>query len=173
MSARVFVIADLHFGHKKLAEVRGFASVQEHDDAIVAAWNRTVKASDVVYVLGDVFRLDRVAELKGTKKLAMGNHDQYPIARYVPLFSQIRAYYEFDGYILSHIPVHPSQFSRYLGNIHGHTHNHTMQEWHPAMNGNDGDWVDDRRYFPVSVEWCISMEPFLLRDLISILRARR
>ncbi len=50
--SRVFVIADLHFGHKKAAELRGFPSTEAHDDALVQAWTRVVTKRDVVYVLG-------------------------------------------------------------------------------------------------------------------------
>lgn len=155
--SRVFVIADLHFGHAKLAEIRGFASAEAHDNAIVEAWNRVVTKRDVVYVLGDVFRLERCADLKGTKKLAMGNHDQSPASRYIEHFSQIRACFEFDGCLLSHIPVHPGQFRRYELNIHGHTH---------------AGFIDDERYVPVSVEHCTWMEPFPLRELITARRQR-
>lgn len=152
MSAHVFVIADLHFGHKKLAELRGFDSTQAHDDAIVAAWNRTVRSADSVYVLGDVFRLERVADLNGNKKLAMGNHDQRPSSLYVGLFSQVRACFEFDGCLLTHIPVHPDQLRRWDLNVHGHTHGHALA---------------DERYVPVSVEHCPLLQPIRLRELIA------
>lgn len=157
MSNQVFVVADLHFGHAKVATTRGFASVEEHDNAIVKAWNRAVTKRDVVYVLGDVFRLDRVPELNGTKKLAMGNHDNKPVLAYAQLFSQVRGCYEFDGCLLSHIPVHPGQFCRYELNVHGHTHDNV---------------VGDLRYLPVSIEHCPYQEPALLRELIRLRRDR-
>lgn len=154
---RAYVIADLHLGHRKLAEVRGFPSMQAHDDAIVAAWNRVVTSKDVVYVLGDVFHLDRLPELNGSKKLALGNHDQYPEMRYAPHFSQVRGCFEFDGCLLTHIPVHPCQFGRYELNVHGHMHAHH---------------IDDERYVPVSVEHCTRMEPMPLHPLIHARRTR-
>jgi len=153
---RVFVIADLHFGHVKVAGVRGFASTQEHDDALVAAWNATVTKRDVVYVLGDVFQVDRVAELKGTKKLALGNHDQRPVATYDKLFSKVRACFEFDGCLLTHIPVNPNQFHRFELNVHGHMHTHALE---------------DRRFICVSAEQCQEWRPQLLRDLLKERRA--
>jgi len=154
--SNVFVIADLHFGHAKLAQVRGFDSKYAHDDALVAAWNRTVRTKDVVYVLGDVFSVDRVAELNGCKKLALGNHDQRPASVYANLFSQVRACFEFDGCILTHIPVHPSQLEkRYELNVHGHTHAHALP---------------DLRYVPTSVEHCHEMQPLPLRGIIETRR---
>lgn len=154
--SRVYVIADLHFGHAKIAALRGFDTAQAHDDALVAAWNRVVLKRDVVYVLGDVFRCDRVPELNGTKKLAPGNHDTRPMAEYVKLFSQVRACFDFDGCLLTHIPVHPSQFARWPLNIHGHTH---------------ARHLDDERYVPVSVEHCLRFEPLPLRELINSRKA--
>lgn len=148
----VYVIADLHLGHEKVAiESRGFASAAEHDEALVRAWNSVVTKKDVVYVLGDVFRLDRVAELKGTKKLALGNHDSKPASAYLALFSQVRALYGFDNCLLTHIPVHPGQRARFRLNVHGHTHAHRL---------------DDPWYIPVSVEHCPGMKPMVLRDLV-------
>jgi calcineurin-like phosphoesterase family protein len=150
--ATVYAIADLHLGHVKLASVRGFASVKEHDDAIVAAWNRVVSKRDVVYVLGDLFKLDRVPELAGTKKLVLGNHDQKPVVEYAKLFSKVAACFEFDGCLLTHIPVHPSQKARYELNVHGHTH---------------AKHIDDPWYVPVSLEHCLRYEPLPLRQLLA------
>lgn len=155
--SRVFVIADLHLGHKKAAEFRGFPSVEAHDEAIAVAWRRVVTKRDVVYVLGDVFQLGLVDELPGVKKLAMGNHDQKPWSNYGAYFSQVRAYFEFDGCLLSHIPVHPCQFGRYELNVHGHMHS---------------KHIDDERYVPVSAEHCTRMEPLPLRELIQARRER-
>ena len=153
---RVYVIADLHLGHAKVAEYRGFPTVEAHDDALVQAWNEKVGKHDVVYVLGDVFQLGRVPLLNGMKKLALGNHDQKPISNYVRLFSKVRAYFEFDGCLLSHIPVHPSQFGRYELNVHGHTH---------------ARHVDDIRYVSVSAEQCPGFRPVLLREVLEERRA--
>lgn len=150
---RVFVIADLHLGHKKCAALRGFQTTEDHDKAIVNAWNKVVTKRDTVYVLGDIFKLDCIPLLNGNKKLALGNHDLYPIIRYTPFFSKIRSSFEFDNCLLTHIPIHPGQFHRYEMNIHGHTHNH---------------FIDDPRYIPVSVEHCSNMEPLPLQALIDI-----
>lgn len=155
MTHRVFVIADLHLGHHKAAMARGFDSVFAHDNAIIEAWNSVVDKRDVVYVLGDVFRCDRLHELRGLKKLAMGNHDQKNAATYLQWFTSVRAYFEFDGCLLSHIPVHPRQIGegcRWRKNIHGHTHS-TI--------------VGDPSFISVSVEQCPGMAPRLLRDVVN------
>ena len=139
------MIADLHFGHRKVQEIRGIS-----DDELVQRWNSVVTKRDVVYVLGDVFKLHRVPELKGIKKFALGNHDQYPIARYLEHFTQVRGMFQLDGCILTHIPVHPGQFYRYRLNVHGHTHAHTLS---------------DPRYICVSVEQ-LDFKPVLLNSLL-------
>lgn len=144
--SRVYVIADLHLGHHLAAKLRGFDNVFAHDNAIVENWNRVVTKRDVVYVLGDVFRLDRLPEMRGYKKLAMGNHDKFPAARYAEHFTKVAACYQFDGCLLTHIPVHPNQFGRYRMNVHGHMHAHR---------------IDDPRYVCVSAEQ-VGMTPTLL-----------
>lgn len=148
--SNVFVIADLHLGHAKLAALRGFDNVFAHDNAIVERWNLIVGKRDVVYVLGDVFRLDRLPEMRGYKKLAMGNHDKFPASRYAAHFTKVAACFEFDGCLLTHIPVHPNQFGRYKANVHGHMHSHKL---------------DDQRYICVSAEQT-GLAPIGLRWLL-------
>ena len=80
----VWFIGDLHLGHKKVSEIRGFASTDEHDAHIVKKWREKVAPSDRVYVLGDisggsnrgeVAALDILSDLPGSKHLIAGNHD--------------------------------------------------------------------------------------------------
>jgi calcineurin-like phosphoesterase family protein len=156
--SEVYVIADLHFGHRKLAELRGFTSADEHDQALIKAWNSKVTTKDVTYVLGDVFRLDRVNELRGIKHLALGNHDQKAISTYAGYFNKVRSCFEFDNCLLTHIPVHPNQFPRFELNIHGHMH---------------AGAIEDDRYFCVSVERCAGMMPISLRSLLQHIRQSR
>ena len=115
--SKVYVTADLHLGHAKLLEIRKIT-----DDDIVNNWNSVVTVRDVVYVLGDVFRLDRINDMNGIKKLILGNHDKYPISRYLEYFSSVHAMKEYNHCILTHIPVHESQIRRWHLNVHGHTH---------------------------------------------------
>ena len=148
----IYVCADLHFGHTKVALARGFPNAATHNAVLRDAWMRTVTKRDVVYVLGDVFNQDWLQDLPGTKKLVLGNHDQRPMSVYSKVFSKIYGSYEFDGCLLTHIPVHPSQFGRYRLNVHGHTHGHSLA---------------DLRYVPVSMEVCPHYAPLPLRELIS------
>lgn len=139
--SKVFIVADLHLGHEKLAAVRGFSSAQEHDDILVTNWNSVVGRKDSTWVLGDVAfsktGLTRLAEMNGYKKLVLGNHDRYSMEEYSKYFTKIFGAIRYKECILTHIPVHEGQFGRYTRNIHGHLH---------------GNAIRDSRYVCVSVE---------------------
>lgn len=77
--------ADTHFGHRNilnLGEGRPFASIEEHDEALIDNWNARVRAHDVVHHLGDVSFLDParteaiLSRLKGRIHVVIGNHDR-------------------------------------------------------------------------------------------------
>ena len=79
---KVFFTSDLHFGHKKLAESRGFSSVEEMNEFLVEYWNKMVDKKDIVYHLGD-FSFQKFDELcktiqrlNGNITFILGNHDQ-------------------------------------------------------------------------------------------------
>ena len=52
---KLFFWSDFHHGHDKpfIFEKRGFKTVAEHDEALIARWNETVPADGVVFHLGD------------------------------------------------------------------------------------------------------------------------
>lgn len=156
---RAFVIGDLHIGHKNIIKYqpkeRPFATIEEHDAEIVRRWNNTVHAQDTIWVLGDVaFGLgafDRLKELKGIKRLVMGNHDHYPAERYLEVFRSLHGAVEVRDCILTHVPVHPSQFGRFRANVHGHLHSQLLE---------------DLRYINVSAERTF-LTPLLLIDVLN------
>lgn len=157
---RVFVISDTHFGHRKIIDIepvyRPFATIEEHDLALVERWNATVKPKDTVWHLGDVFMGGQenhsiLGKLNGIKRLVLGNHDIYPLEIYQKYFGKIFGAVKLRGCILTHIPVHPSQLeTRYVANLHGHLH---------------GKKIDDKRYICVSVEQ-IALTPILLDEVL-------
>lgn len=158
----VYIISDLHLGHKTVSELRGFSSVEEHDRAIIDRWNEVVtNKKDVVWVLGDVlFRsptFDKLRELRGIKKLVLGNHDVFPLERYQQHFQKVYGLFEYDKCLLTHIPVSVTQFARYRLNIHGHMHARNMS---------------DPRYVNVSAEQN-DLRPQLLKPLLERWGARR
>ena len=159
-NARTYGIADLHLGHANIVKfedgARPFASIEEHDEILVMRWNKVVRPEDSVWVLGDVYFGGRenheiLRRLNGKKRLVLGNHDYYPIENYLKYFARVSGPMEYKGCILSHIPVHPSQFARYALNLHGHTHNHV---------------IGDLRYVCLSAEQ-VEYTPVLLNELIA------
>lgn len=142
---RIFITSDTHFGHSNIlkyeAEKRPFSSIEEHDEELVYRWNATVKPNDTVWHLGDVLFGEKsfatVARLNGLKKLVLGNHDNQPMSKYLEYFDEVCGVAKLRGYILSHVPIHPSQFYKFKGNLHGHMHSNKL---------------DDPRYINVSVE---------------------
>lgn len=158
MNNRVFVTADTHFGHKKIIEfeptLRPFATIEQHDEELVRRWNDTVRPKDTVWHLGDVvfgaINLPILGRLNGLKHLIMGNHDHYPAEDYLRYFRHLHGTVENRGYIMSHVPVHPQQLTRFKGNIHGHMHAKTME---------------DPRYACVSMEHT-GLTPILLDTVI-------
>lgn len=157
MNKRIFVISDTHFGHKNILEFepikRPFTSIEEHDETLIQLWNETVGKNDTVWHLGDVLfgakNFSILERLNGIKKLVMGNHDRYPMAKYLEHFTQVCGSAEMKGCILTHLPIYENQFSRYRANIHGHLHSKKL---------------DDPRYICVSVEHT-DLRPILL-DLV-------
>lgn len=79
--SKTWVTSDTHFCHKRVAELRGFASSDDHDRQVIRRWNAVVSRDDTVWHLGDVGLgktstiLGRVSLLNGTKHLVTGNHD--------------------------------------------------------------------------------------------------
>lgn len=127
-----FAIGDTHFGHKNILkyepEHRPFSTIEEHDEELIKRWNSVVCPKDVVWHLGDVLfgehSFELLGRLYGNKKLVLGNHDNYPIEKYLKYFTKVVGVGTFNGYVLTHMPLLPS--TRYKGNIHGHLHSNVL-----------------------------------------------
>ncbi len=144
----VFFTSDTHFLHSMVAGLRGFASAEELDKAIVDRWNTVVRPGDMVWHLGDVgvgkelSVLACASHLNGRKHLVAGNHDQaWPGHRdarkrqrlWLDYFESVQAYakvrVEGRTVLLSHLP--------YLG--HG---DHTAEERHSLFRlADQGEWL--------------------------------
>jgi calcineurin-like phosphoesterase family protein len=131
----VFFISDLHFGHFNVIEYsnRPFITAIEMDKALIKNWNKTIKSTDKIFVLGDFSFYNKektktiVEKLNGKKVLIMGNHDR---AHSVSWWKEVgfQDVYEFpliykEIFILSHVPFHIIDNNIHgLVNIHGHLH---------------------------------------------------
>lgn len=126
--SNVYVISDLHFGHKNIHLFRselGVANEEEHNELIIDRWNSVIRKRDTVWVLGDAcFSIDRLPlfnKMNGNKHIVLGNHDVDAVY-FLPYFNRVTGFAKYKGAWLSHAPIHPDELRGKL-NIHGHTHN--------------------------------------------------
>lgn len=138
--ANLWFTSDNHFGHKNILkfcpETRPFASIEEHDAAQIANFQKLVQPEDTVWFLGDVFfcneyrAKDILAQIPGHKHLVYGNHDQTIKKSFAvrSMFESIQDYKELrvDGVnvVLFHFPImewnrmHHGAYSLF-GHVHG------------------------------------------------------
>ena len=144
---KVFLYSDPHFGHlgvckflskDGVTKLRPWDNPEEMNEEMVKRYNDTVGKNDKCYFLGDVVinrkALSILGRLNGDKVLIKGNHDIFKLSDYAPYFRDIRAYHVMNRMILSHIPVHESQKGRFTANIHGHTHDRSLDDpWYHCV----------------------------------------
>jgi len=122
----VYLTSDLHLGHKLAARLRGFDSIQEHDDSIIQALQKVCGKKTILWILGDAAMntpaLYRLLEVPGRKKLVRGNHDTAKFSDYIHIFEDIQGIIQYKSMWLSHAPIHPQEIYRCKANIHGHIH---------------------------------------------------
>jgi calcineurin-like phosphoesterase family protein len=88
----ILFTSDSHVGHANLVEGelrtrRPFSTIEEHDEALVAAWNAAVGPDDTVWHLGDFcyrcregYARSVFARLNGRRRfLVCGNHDRISV----------------------------------------------------------------------------------------------
>jgi calcineurin-like phosphoesterase family protein len=94
---------------------------------MVDRWNSVVKATDIVYHLGDVYFGQGhkvLRRLNGRKRLILGNHDNGKASYLQCCFEKIlmwRMFPEFNC-VLTHVPIHESGMYKVHYNLHGHIH---------------------------------------------------
>ena len=163
----IFYTADPHFGYEPTLVWRpGFSSVEEMDEALIAAWNAVVSDEDTVYLIGDIgwnnghVPCRTLARLKGRKHLIRGNHDtgfvDAPLLyRY---FESVTDFWELeDGehhIILSHYPI---LYNKRGYMIHGHLHgsgvfHEVLADLPKVLNAG----VDVNNFAPVTLEQLIA-----------------
>ena len=177
--AETFFIGDHHFGHRNIIrfepEFRPYETIEEHDAALIDAWNRAVGPGDVVFHLGDLAWSKRdlhraVPQLNGHIKLVMGNHDTLPNDEYiaagvVKLYGMVT--YK-SATVLTHAPILMDSL-RFSVNIHGHTHSHVVPDVR-HLNVSVENLV--RRYgWPAPVSWDV-IEPEI-KEVARIVRDER
>lgn len=156
--SQVWVTSDWHLGQKNIAKFRPIVtSVENNTWLLTQAYKSLVSKRDIVWFLGDmVFDLDHlqvIKDLPGTKRLVLGNHDtdqQVDVANLCLVFDEIHGLAKYKDAWLSHAPIHPDELRGRI-NIHGHTHNHH---------------VNDKRYINVCVDQT-EMRPLKYQDIVA------
>jgi len=130
----IWFIADPHFGHANIIKYakRPFEDLVRMNAHLVARWQKTVKPTDIIYVLGDFAFGSRayaewlVDHLHGIKILIHGNHDRGHRAMESLGFACClsSAVVNLDGkdIMLSHRPIYGPLPDNVSGIFHGHTH---------------------------------------------------
>ena len=181
MSGRTWVYSDPHFNHKNIVKftnpdgspLRPWDDVSKMNEDMIGWYNELVDDGDRVYILGDVaFRADDmrsfVSRLKGRKCLIPGNHDPTKMMKYLDVFDDVRGYVQRQGFIMSHIPLHPGSLGRWKLNIHGHLHANSVKDsakWDDGYEQDFSKLPDDERYYCACVERT-NFRPKLLDEIL-------
>ena len=140
-----------------------FRNSDEGDAAMIERHNAVVKPNDRVYFVGDFcfskHHIYKAGLMNGRKVLIKGNHDTLELKNYLPFFDDIRGVHQFDGMVITHVPIHPDSLARWGLNVHGHLHAHRITETLQS-----GITEPDTRYFNVSVEQ-INYTPISLEEV--------
>jgi len=149
-------IGDLHLGHKAIALLRGFENIDLYNQEIIKRFNSKTDKKTLSFILGDVVMeskkwLPLLSELKGRLVLIGGNHDlREHFTEYCKYFESISGCIEYKGFMLTHIPIHTHEISRFRGNVHGHLHAETIKRLdYQPLNVKVSETMD-KRYFNVS-----------------------
>lgn len=60
----ILSLGDPHIGHLVAAEMRGFATVEEHDDAVMSSIVGAVRPGDTLVLTGDIVFRGNTVEIK-------------------------------------------------------------------------------------------------------------
>lgn len=168
---KIFLTADTHFGHRKIIGYcqRPFASVHDHDEALIANWNSRVKPKDTVYHLGDFAFLwyreklsTYASRLQGHIIFIFGNHDRGKMEEYQQAFDKCYGHrhqrpvvdvkIDKEVYIMSHEPL-----LTWTGRAHqrvsffGHVHSGPKKRFLCQQNSYDIG-VDRNEFTPILLE---------------------
>lgn len=160
--SEIYFSSDLHFGHSKILDfcrnTRLGSTIEEHDELLIEAINKTVTPRDTLYLLGDIswhpahITKELLQRLNSHKILILGNHDQQITKNnFSGIFENISQYEEIKinktDIIMFHYPI--SQWNKcHYGSIHLHGHTH-------------GSFIGDGKILDVGVDGPLTknMEP--------------
>ena len=149
--SRIFVMSDLHFNHDRefIYKARGFNTIEEMNETIIANINSVVKDDDELYILGDIClggggsevlaqNKALIERLNGRIHIILGNHDtpqriaMYTNCENVYSATEYATMLHYNGYhfYLSHFPtitgnLEKESLKKCTLNLFGHTHQTT------------------------------------------------
>jgi len=134
----IYFTTDTHFCHDRefIYKERGFDSILQHDYILLQTICKTVKADDILWVLGDiswddpVYYINLIAE-ECNVNVVTGNHDQQLINDKNKLYKNVKLFtgfvntkFEGQKVTLSHFPLLNWEKSHYNSwQLYGHLHN--------------------------------------------------
>jgi calcineurin-like phosphoesterase family protein len=162
----IFLTSDHHFSQDDILTfkrdskkmLRNFDSVPEMDEHMIEMHNKVVGKNDKCYFLGDLCSSSKaynkiMPRLNGSKILIKGNHDTLKMSQYMKYFKDVRSCYKLDGFVLTHVPIHPGSLgNKTIANVHGHLHQRAVSTEIAALYGTESRSMEDTRYYNVSVE---------------------
>ena len=200
-----YYIADLHFFHAALNEHmdhRGFGSVEEMNEYMVARWNGKVRRNDDVVVIGDLSwgKAEEtnalLKRLNGTLCLITGNHDRILSDRRVDVsrFKWMKPYEELSDnkrkVVLCHYPImcyngqyrldkngEPKTYMLY-GHVHDSMDQRLLEQFQEiTRNTVTVNMQGEEQNIPCNMINCFCMysdyEPLSLDEWIALDRKRR
>ena len=171
----IYFTSDTHFGHNKefVYSPRGFANIEDMNEALIKNWNDTVSEDDDIYVLGDFFLGTDITfientlnELNGRIHLIIGNHDT---PAKIELYSKRKNIVEIADalrlkqgkrqFFLCHYPTITSfeeqDLKKAVINLFGHTH--SKEKFYEGCGYMYNVAVDANDNRPVSIEEIIEL----------------
>ena len=163
---RVFVTADMHYGHTNIIkyESRPFNNAEDMDAALIKNWNKVVSKNDKVFVLGDVSFHNKektaeiVQQLHGRKFLVKGNHDQRNNQWFIDVgFDEVSSYpiiYK-DWFVMQHEPPHYVNDAMPFFFLYGHVH--ASEPYRTVTKTSACVSVERWEYSPVEIEKIVEL----------------
>ena len=150
--SKLFFTSDSHFGHNNIIRYcnRPFASVKEHDEALIENWNKVVSPDATVFHLGDFafagsdYTTEILSRLNGHIILIKGNHDNFQssvLDKFEEVYPQLHIEIGKKSIYLNHYP-----FATYAGmyrknatiQLFGHIHSGPA-----SLSGKDTSRLDN------------------------------
>ena len=174
--SKVYFISDLHLGHRNILKYRShFSSIEDHDNTIIENIMTVANKRNILWILGDVIfergednryynMVKRISDSFESLNIVIGNHDTDNHYRQQLLFdlwkdgvyNKVHSLVGYKDSWLTHCPIHPEEIRKKQMVIHGHTHNHI---------------IDDPRYFNACCEH-VDYTPINYQVIKEIVRER-